>query len=455
MSAFDLIIQWLVLFGVAAVLAMRGQLTPFHPTSFYLLFHTIVFCIRPTLIYAFDFDNVWDYMLLNPEPEHLQMTLVLSSAGLIIFCVAFAFACPHTTLEPRKEKFRDLTRDERVGLFLTALVFVPAGFFSIFKAQVEGERIGGVFIMTGTSGYLNDLQQVLVPMVVLAIIAFRWRWYAFIPLLIYIYFRAGQGHARWTFVIPIIAIGLFYLWQHRKMFPSWKILLPIPIVAFIFLNLTHDRGYFKHLIQGEETRAAMLDEDKDFAERFDTLDFANFDYLTYIVTHVPESTGRYTHGVQHLQMFTEPIPRKLWPGKPVGAPISYYDLNNYGNFIGLTPSLVGDGWQTGGWIGMAITMALAGFGLGVLTNWFFINQHDLFRVSIFLIVNALLIQLFRDGSMVAMAKFLLFTLMPIFVWHWISAIIAYQRLKYETARESEDDPNTTPSLSAPNPQRGG
>ncbi|MCB1119950.1 MAG: hypothetical protein KJT03_00255, partial [Verrucomicrobiae bacterium] len=97
--------------------------------------------------------------------------------------------------------------------------------------------------------------------------------------------------------------------------------------------------------------------------------------------------------------------------------------NDYGDFNGLTVSIVGDGWMTGGWIGVIINMCLGGFGFGCFYNWFIRNQHNIFKVTIFIITNSVLLQMFRDGGIVSMSKFMLFTQMPIFVWwfiyHWM------------------------------------
>jgi hypothetical protein len=76
--------------------------------------------------------------------------------------------------------------------------------------------------------------------------------------------------------------------------------------------------------------------------RFDTQDYANFDFLSYVVWLVPEKSGAYSYGLQYLQLLTEPIPRILWGGKPVGPPVKTgVDLYAYANFNGLTVSMAG------------------------------------------------------------------------------------------------------------------
>jgi hypothetical protein len=401
---------------------MRRQLTIFHPTSVYLAFHAIVFCIRPTLVYFFNFDLVWNYMRFSPTDAEMAHALYLSSAGLIVFCVAFMLTSPHAG--PKEvEGRREVTPEERKAFFVMVLLLTPLGLYSIFGSNMEGERVGGVYIMTGTSGYLNDLQQILIPITVLLVVMCRWKWYSFLPLIAFLYHRASEGWGRWTIILTFFALILFHAWEKRRDLPSLKFLVPLPLIFVLFANLGLDRAYFRNLISGNQADIRdILDQERTFQDRFDTLDFANFDYLTYIVAVVPERTETYTYASQYLQIFTEPIPRKLWASKPIGAPVVFFDLNHYGNFIGLTPALVGDGWMSGGWIGALLTMALAGWGLGILYNWFIRNQHNIFYCYTFLIINAVVVQLYRDGG-ISIAKFLLFSLVPIFVWMFLARYV--------------------------------
>jgi hypothetical protein len=422
MIGFELAVQWFVFAVMAAVMAARGQLTIFHPTTVYLAFHAVVFCIRPSLIYFFGFDKIWHYIGFFPTDAEMARALYLSSAGLVVFCVAFLLTSPHPgpkTIEGRRE----FTREERQSFFVMVLLIAPLGAYSVFASDMQGERIGGVFIMTGTSGYLNELQQVLIPITVLLIVMCRWKWYSFIPLILFLFHRASEGWGRWTIILTFFALVLYHAWEKRRNFPSLKFIIPLPLIAVLFANLGVDRAYFRNLIEGnrEEVREVM-ERQTTFKERFDTLDFANFDYLTYIVAVVPERTNTFTFGSQYLQIFTEPIPRHLWQNKPVGPPVVFFDLNDYGNFIGLTPSLVGDGWMSGGWIGALLTMALAGWLLGLFYNWFVKHQANIFYCFLFIMVNAVLVQLFRDGG-ISITKFLLFNLLPIFVWMFLSRYV--------------------------------
>ncbi len=436
MIGFELLLQWTVFFVVVLSMAARRQLTIFHPTTIYLLFHCIVFCVRPTFVYLFGFDQVWRYIVFWPTDDEMILALYLSSAGLIVFCAAFALTCPHPGPKDLAPP-RDFTLSEKRAFWAMVVLLLPLGIYSIYAADAKGEMINGVFIMTGTSGYLNDLQQVLIPITILVIVMSRWRWYSFIPFLIFLYYRATEGWGRWTIILTIFALILFHSWENRKNFPSFKFLIPLPLIFILFANLGLDRSYVTNLVEGnQEESRDVLDESETFESRFDTLDFANFDYLTYIVAVVPEQSETYTYASQYLQIFTEPIPRRIWKSKPIGPPVSFFNLNDFGNFNGLTPALIGDGWMSGGWIGALMTMAFAGWLLGMLYNWFIRNQENLFHCFTFFIINAVIVQLFRDGG-ISIAKFLLFCLLPIFVWRFFAAFVFPDR--EEMYAHGEDD----------------
>ena len=209
MTHFDIFVQWAVLIVASFFMLFRGQVTIFHPSSIYLMFHTIVFCIRPTFVKYGHFDFVWNYMKLTPSDELMRETLWVSTAALLIFTIAFSLATNAKGSTDMPERLR-ITPHMRKAFIYTVVIFLPLALYSIFGAEVKGERVGLVFIMTGTSGYLNDAQQVLIPISLLTIVLFRWKWWTFLPLIFFIYFRAQQGWARWTMILPILAVMMFY-----------------------------------------------------------------------------------------------------------------------------------------------------------------------------------------------------------------------------------------------------
>jgi hypothetical protein len=143
-------------------------------------------------------------------------------------------------------------------------------------------------------------------------------------------------------------------------------------------------------------------------------DLANFDFLTYVVGKVPEVSRTWSYFTQYLGLFTQPIPRMLWPDKPVISPILLVDLNAYGRFASRTTSLVGDGWISFGYIGVIATLGLVGAAYGWFYKRFCKADVSIYYFCAYFWIQALLIQWARDGGY-RISDFFFFCLTPIFI----------------------------------------
>ena len=410
---------WLV---VLAAFLMSGQASLFHPVTLYLLFHGLVFVIRPILVVCCGFDSVWNYMIFDPSPEILVRSLAVSSLALVVFCsacVAFGW-CQAGNYANHPRGFDRL---EKNGLIFTTILLAPIIAYSIhvgLSGAATGERVGGTYIMTGTSGYINDAQVMAGSLICAWLMVTRFGWPVVLAAAAYVMYRCYEGWARWTFLLFFLATALVYTWQYqRRWMPLWSLLLILPLFV-LFDNIGKNRYWLQDELSGNTPMPAptqSLTEADRLKQKYDTVDFANYDYLTFVVAMVPERTGRYSWGVQHLQLFTEPIPRALWKGKPVGAPVPYFNLNNYGNFLGLTVTMAGDGWMSGGWMGVIITSGIIGLLLGLAHRWFWLKaQRDNILSLVYILGLAVMPQQYRDGGIVSIAKFLLWSWLPLVVW---------------------------------------
>jgi len=414
---------WLI---VLVTFLASGQASIFHPLTAYLAFHGVVFVVRPILVHYLHFDTVFTYMLINPSDDVFIKALVVSSAALLIFGVG-SFLAGRTSLVNTVTPPPAFRSDQIGALILTTLLLAPMVAYSIVESvggQVTGESQGGVFIMTGASGYTAEAQNMAGALICAWLAVTRFNRIGLLPLIVYIGYRSYCGWARWTIVLLFLALALVYAWQKRiRWLPAWSVLLAIPLLL-LFQTLGHNRGYVQMLLAGQSTKEAdepMSRFDKAKL-KYDTQEFANFDYLCYVVGAVPDRTGTYTYGTQYLQLFTEPIPRKLWPGKPAGAPIGFFNLNDYGDFNGLTVSLPGDGWISGGWVGLIITMGLVGGLLGKAHRWFWKNSNRNLPALFYLVGLAMLPQWFRDGG-ISISKFLFWNLSPLLLWSGLTWLL--------------------------------
>lgn len=423
------VLLWLI---AAGVFAATRQASVFHPATAYLAFHGLVFVLRPFLVHQFGFDTNWDYMRFKPTDAYFVQTLAVSSVAM----VCFVFSCAAVGWSSRAESRTGppvFTLEERRALLITTLLCLPLAAYSIFATRngIEGERVNGIYIMTNSTGYINEAQHFVMPLLCGWMLVTRFHWLNLLPTSLYIGYRVWFGWSRWTILLFLLMVTMAYCWYHRKRWmPVWSILVAVPILM-IFNLLGHNRDLLKSVLVGEEVPIVNFDpgmtrEDK-LKKQLDTQDYANFDYLSYVVSVIPERTGGYTYGAQYLQLFTEPIPRILWKGKPVGAPVRLINIGAYGNFVGLTVSLPGDGWISGGWVGLVLTLSSAGCLLGWAHRSFWRNTHHRLGCVAYVVGIAMVPQWYRDGG-ISISKFLLFTLTPVVIWAGTSWLLGPRRV---------------------------
>ena len=117
-----------------------------------------------------------------------------------------------------------------------------------------------------------------------------------------------------------------------------------------------------------------------------------------------------------MQVFTEPVPRVLWSGKPFGAPFERISLFDYGRPYGMTRSMPGEGWYSLGWAGVVIWCGLCGYILGWVYRRFVQSEQNTFQVAAYIMFLPILIVAYRDGQLVTVFRQAIFFVGPILLW---------------------------------------
>jgi len=422
--------QALLWLAVMLIFVLTRQASIYHPLTVYLLFHGLVFVVRPWTVHYLDFVQVWQYIGFDPSEDQLLRALAASSLALVVISTSMvAFGWSDTRFKAAVPK--PFTKEQQTALVAVTLLLAPVVAYSIrtqYSGAFQVENRGGTYVMAGASGYSLEAQYMAGSLLAAWLLVKGFRWVTLLPIVPYVLYRTYAGMSRWTIVLLFLLITLIYAWQRRAKWPAlWAILCAIP-VFFLFKSIGDNRQWLADRWAGkvQETPAVQSVQDK-LKTRYDSPDFANFDFLAYVVAVVPARTETYTYGAQYLQLFTEPIPRKLWPGKPVGAPVRLFNLNNYGNFLGMTPSLVGDGWMSGGWIGIIVTMTIVGGLLGAAHHWFWKRADAPMESLFYMVALALVPQWFRDGG-ISITKFLFWNLSPLVLWVGLSWLMGQRRV---------------------------
>jgi len=306
----------------------------------------------------------------------------------------------------------------RRTLPLMMVICVPLGVYSLLTV-VDVVTSGvtsmvmknGYRVNTTGSGYLTDAMLLLVPVCSLFAWYFRFRLYAFVPLVVFFLLKASTG-GRGAFVIAVVSAAYFYFYDKKMRMPGIRLLILAGFIGFVFNSVGQDRGYALRETLGMKNEYAMAGDGTTRAF-FEGMDFASMEYVEYVVYVVPQRSGTYDYFLNNLQLLTEPIPRALWPGKPIGAPIQLIDYFAYGNPMGMSVTLPGAGWAELGWVGVIIWCGLWGWALGRFYRWFVTGPQDAISVSFYMVSLPVLLVGFRDGALMTVVRQGVFYILPV------------------------------------------
>ena len=430
-----LFVQLILWLGIVWLFIRSQSASIFHPFTWYLFFHGLVFVIRPIVGWIFDFQHIYYLMGFYPTEEEIEFTIILTFVALVVFGLASCFLAPIVPKFGRPVQI-GFDKFESRAFTILLLFALPLAFYSAAidvissgsptppdaLVHMRTDPTTGATVHQDSNGYIAGVQVFLGTICLMLIWAKRFRPWTFIPLGFYLIDRAYVGDARWTIILTVLSLGLLYtVSQHRRWPAILLLVLAIPIYS-VFQTIGLERDVFRSWLTGKETPVINSLADRTWIERQDNPDFANFEFLTYLVDIVPDKTDTYGYFTDFLQLFTEPIPRVLWPDKPIGSPVQLFSVNDYGNFVGWTYSLVGMGWISLGWIGVAIIMSVVGYILAAVHRWYWRGAATNTRVLTYCLFLPLSIQWFRDGD-ISIAKFVLFVLSPILIWRGLIRLL--------------------------------
>ena len=399
----------------------------FHPSVFYLLFHFTVFVLRPILVTAFSFDDVYNYMRYFPNAGLSAQTLMITDLGLVSFVLtADLISHPYRKLASiwrRDQKVRVEADVRRVFNAITIVLGGPV-LLSLISAvthpiarahegamtatEMTVDPATGYTTYTNNTGYFADLQTLAGSLCLSWAFLRGFRPVHLIPFAVYVLIRATEGGGRFAFLLLSAALGLAFLLHRREVFPTGRLVMTWMALGAVLFSLFAAIGNDRKVVRRalglmSSTEHALYDTDSRSRNLLNSSimenDFANFEFLEYVVHAVPRESRTYSYFRQYADLFIWPIPRMLWPGKPVLGALNPIQLNDYGNFRALTLSLVGDGWMSLGYMGVVITLGAAGALCGFFYNAFAAGGYrspvSALAYCTFLVLTP---QWFRDGG---------------------------------------------------------
>ncbi|MFM5908268.1 MAG: O-antigen polymerase [Novosphingobium sp.] len=395
----------------------------FHPLFIYTAFHFLVFVIRPIFAFYLEYESL--YRVYQFSPTISDKITVIAAANLGY--AAFAFASLRAGSEPVRFRADRFTLEERrrlTQLFTWAMVIcAPLALYSLannFSASgnYDGmvlDRGTGVAINTKGNGYITDGQLMLAPMCAIFAWLGRFRLISLIPMALFVLVRGSTG-GRGPLISALVIMLLLYLYEKRLKLPALRLALAGVAVASLFSFIGEDRGHTLRVLMGIDTAEEVFSDRVNNDKFMEAMDIANMEFFEYIVWVVPQRSGTYDYFLNNLQVVTEPIPRVLWPGKPIGSPIQMVRLWDYGSPIGMTSSLPGMGWYSLGWIGVLIWCGLWGHILGSVYRRYWDGDQSTIKTAAYMVLIASLIVSVRDGGLLTMVKQTGAYIAPVLVW---------------------------------------
>lgn len=424
----------LISLAVLAYYVRSPLFSVFHPLTFYSAFHFLVFVIRPFFGHFQSFHKLYQVFGFNPSLSDKVTVILAANLGYLVFAF-FCMRAGNVALQFRRNDAVSIERKLMMRAFWPVLaICAPIAIYSqlhIFDPTAKFNGLvldfkSGVVINTTSNGYFSDAQLMLAPLC--AVIAWlgRFKLPSLLPAIAFVIVRGTIG-MRGPFVATAVMMLLLYLYDRRKLVPDRRF-IAVALAGVAFFNFVGaDRGERIRDLAGMGTDKELRRDNA--TEKFmESMDIANMEFFEYIVWVVPQRSGTYDYFLNNLQIFTEPIPRVLWKGKPKGAPIQPVKLFDYGFPIGMTYSLPGAGWYSLGWLGVVIWCALWGQMTGTVYRRFCQSDRSTLKIAAFVIFTASLVLSFRDGVLLTAVRQLGIYMTPIVLWYLSARYMGVPRL---------------------------
>ncbi len=316
-----------------------------------------------------------------------------------------------------------------VGSFLvigTVSFYAKLSFVNSFIASGGGISLGGsyyVMIGFGLGGVISLMylvfknyelkDQLFVKMIFGAIIAFA-------ATLTY------SSSGRFQFLSWSITMGIIFVGDKNPLYKIRIYLIGGLIVSLAFGLAGVQRRTDTSTMSTVEKLTAAWDRNKS------TEDATMLDGFMMVLQVYPQHLN-YHYGSEHLEILYRPIPRSIWPNKPLGGYANKLGLNDImgGGSVGISQSLFGSFYGEGGVSGIIVLSFIYAFIINSIMQFSLRYNSDV-RHLIKGITISSLIPLLRGGDLPGVYAFIGMTFWPViyFIYKYgkFAAIIKFSEL---------------------------
>jgi len=360
--------------------------------------------------------------------EKALFALGLFFLGTMVFSLSYSMnnaRQKYPVVVDNDDLFKSFIRSKRVLIIGMFVFFV--GLNSVFKGMISGNLALG-------NSYFLLFGMAIAGLVLLAYLVYKSYNFSenflvkslFLVLMIWGMYVSYTPSMRFQFISWVVAIGILVT-RYRTPMQKMKYYAAGGVVLLLFFALAG-------VARTYDVKSLTWKQRFDLASERNQkkLDQNMLDGFMMVLDVYPEHLN-YGYGMEHFEILLRPIPRRWWPGKPLGGYHNKLGLNDLEKgTVGISQTIYGTFYGEGGWIGIII--------FSVLYGWLFVR---LFRYStrydsdlkwlIKGVILASLIPILRGGDLPGIIAFIGMSYWPVILIVWM-----YNRwLKSHTKRDEE------------------
>jgi hypothetical protein len=329
-------------------------------------------------------------------------SLILMGSCVIIYSFMLFYRAPSNSIKDSNDTLKLFVLNNK------RTIFIGLGLTSLLQLVLSGGDSGsyGFMIKLANSSFIiffyllfsyTEFEKTSVKI-------FYLLGFIFFALLTY------SSSLRFQFLGWMIPIGYFMV---RKFSPWQKLATAIP-VGFIVIVLFSVAGSLRYINPDELSTEELYDEG---IERLAVSDDINFIDGFMMMYQVYPRLLDHTYGIEHLNILFRPIPRAIWPGKPLAGWFQNY-REKYGvEFanIGFSPTLYGVFYAEGGIEGIILLSVIWGGALVYIYRKLRTYSSELSDILTGILLTSL-IPIFRSGDLAGDFAIVLMSYWPIILF---------------------------------------
>lgn len=348
-----------------------------------------------------DFDYVVTFKW-NFEIAFRVSDLILLGTSVMMYCTMFFYRAPKKKIADSNTMLYAFVQSKRKNIIYGLI------FFSILSAMLSGGDSGyATLTKLGNTSFIIFFFLLLVSDNSKKIETKLFSTALFLVLA----YLTNDTALRFQFLGWMIPIGYYFT---RNIKPAKKVTLSI-VGIFSILVVFSAAGVLRYRKMSDITIGQLYKESVDRLKIADDVNFIDGFMMVYQVYpyHLP-----YGYGQDHLNILLRPIPRSLWPGKPLASWVRNVEARHgWVNEVsaGFSPTIWGVFYAEGGVWGVVILSVIWAWLLAWLYRSFsyFTSDLSVFLVGILLVS---MIPIFRSGDLPGDFAIVLMSFWPMMIF---------------------------------------